>query len=170
MSESQTKHRVVYTEAMAKDAVRAFAWKRAVVAEKGLWAVEALLLALVVFQVWQGERAWWIGALGMVVLLPPLLFGTVWFVHHRNTVGRFRKMAKPEALIAFEQDGLAIESDLGSGRIPWSSLTEVWERPGYWMLFTAPAQFFTLPVADLSEPDLTLLRERLRAGRAATDP
>ncbi|MGO1069806.1 YcxB family protein [Lysobacter sp. CA199] len=166
MNAAPARHRVKYTQAMAKDAVRVFVWRRVVVAEKGLWTVAALLLALVLFHVARGDRDWWVGALGVVVLLPPLLLIGVWRAHYRNTVGRFRAMPVPEAVFVFEQDALAIESGVGSMRIPWSSLSEVWERPDYWMLFTGTAQFFTLPIADLSEDDLAWLRDRLQAGRS----
>lgn len=161
MSGSDTRHPVVYTQAMVRDAVRTFVWRRVVVAEKGLWLAAAALLVFVVFLLWRGDRGWLVGALSIVVLLPPLLLVLVWRVHHRNTVGKFRKMPAPEATFVFADDGLAIESGLGSASIPWSGVVEVWERPGYWMLFTSKAQFLTLPVGDLSEDDLALLRRRL---------
>ncbi|QWF16878.1 YcxB family protein [Lysobacter capsici] len=161
VSESETRHPVVYTQAMVRDAVRTFVWRRVVVAEKGLWLAASALLAFVVFLLWRGDRSWLVGALSIVVLLPPLLLALVWRVHHRNTVGKFRNMPAPEATFVFAEDALMIESGLGSASIPWSSLVEAWERPGYWMLFTSKAQFLTLPVADLSEDDLARLRQRL---------
>lgn len=167
MNESATRHHVIYTEAMVKDAVRVFVWRRVVVAEKALWAVAAILLAVLVWQLWRGERGWLVGVLGAAVLLPPLLYALVWRAHHRNTVARFRAMPVPEAVLVFADDALGIESGLGTAQIPWSGIGEFWERPGYWMLFTGAAQFFTLPVADLSHDDLAWLRERLQAGRAA---
>ncbi|WP_442909832.1 YcxB family protein [Hyphomicrobium sp.] len=42
-----------------------------------------------------------------------------------------------------------------------SSVTEVWERPDYWMIFTAPSQFMTLPVQDLTPADRTFLRSKM---------
>lgn len=161
MSESQARHRVVYTEAMVRDAVRTFVWRRVVVAEKGLWLAASALLVFVVFLLWRGDRGWLVGALSIVVLMPPLLLAVVWRVHHRNTVGKLRNMPAPEATFVFADEALMIESGVGSASIPWSGLIEVWERPGYWMLFTSKAQFMTLPVGDLPEDDLVLLRRRL---------
>lgn len=165
MALSEARHRVVYTEAMVRDAVRTFVWRRVVASQKGLWIATAAMLAFVLFELWRGDRSWLVGVLSVVVALPPSVLAIAWRVHSRNTLGRFRKMTVPEAVFVFREDVLAIESEHGSAQIPWSSVGEFWERPGYWMLFTQAAQFLTLPTADLSDEDLAWLRERLRAGR-----
>lgn len=159
------EHQVVFTEAMVRDAVRTFVWRRVVAQQKGLWLAAAALLACLLFLLSRGERGWLVGVLAVVVALPPLILAVTWRAHSRNSLGRLRAMPVPEARFTFGEDGLAVESGLGAGRLPWSAFQEVWERPGYWMLFTAPAQFMTLPLGDLTPADVQSLRERLPAAR-----
>jgi hypothetical protein len=160
-----TSHRIAFTEPMLRDAVRTFVWRRGVAAQKGLWCVFAAMLALLLWLVWRGDRSWLLGLVGSTVPLVPLCLAAVFLAHHRNTVGRFRRMREPVARVTFQPDGLALASELGSGHVAWGALTEIWERPGYWMLFTGPSQFMTLPLAGIPAAEL----ERLRAevGRAA---
>ncbi|MBR0645607.1 YcxB family protein [Plastoroseomonas hellenica] len=70
-------------------------------------------------------------------------------------------MPSPVAEIAFCEDGLAVASALGSGLLPWTSLTEIWERPGYWMIFSGAGQFNTLPIEAIPDEDLQWLRSRI---------
>lgn len=159
-------HRVVFTEAMVRDAVRTFVWRQGVVAQKGLWAVTAAMLALLLWLVLGGDRSWLVGLVGAVVCLAPLMLTFIWTAHHRNTVGRFRRMREPAATVAFQPDGLAVASDLGSGFIAWPAITGIWQRPGYWMLFTGPAQFMTLPLEGIPAADLARLQAKV--GRSTT--
>jgi len=161
----QIEHRAVYTEAMVRDAVRTFVWRRVVAQQKGLWLACAALLAYLLFLLSLGERGWLVGALAVVVTLPPLILAVAWRAHSRQSLGRLRAMPTPQARFSFDEEGLAVESGLGGGRLAWSAFEDVWERPGYWMLFTGTAQFMTLPLGDLAPADLQSLRERLRTAR-----
>lgn len=164
MGDGSAMHRVIYSEAIVRDAVRAYAWRRLVVEQKGLWVVALLMLALAVYLVVSGERGWIVGVVGFAALVPFILVGAGLLAHHSNTVGRFRRMARPEAEVAVREDGITIRSDLGSGHVPWSSITEIWERPGYFMIFTERNAFNTLPAVDL--PAEAMERLRMRAAGA----
>jgi hypothetical protein len=163
-SEAAPAHRVVYTAAMVRDAVRTFVWRRGVVGQAGPWAATAAMLALLAWLLWRGDRTWLVGVVGAAACLAPLALALIWSAHHRNTVGRFRRMGAPVATVAFRPDGLAVASDLGAGVVAWAAITEIWERPGYWMLFTGRAQFMTLPLAGIPAADLARLRAEV--GRA----
>jgi hypothetical protein len=132
-----------------------------VTGQKALWAAEAVLIAFLIWLLWRGEQGWLIGVISVVVLLPPCLIITVWIAHYRNTVGKFRKMSSHQAEFTFLDEGLEIVSELGSAKIPWSGVTEIWEKPGYWMIFTAPSQFMTLPVQTISLTDREFLRSKV---------
>jgi hypothetical protein len=56
---------------------------------------------------------------------------------------------------------MTISSELGSSALPWTRFVDVWKMREFWMLFLAPNQFITLPVANLSEEALAFLRARL---------
>jgi len=157
---------VFYTEDLVKSAVRTFVWRRGFASQKGLWAAEAAMLVFLGWLLWNGERGWLAGVAGVTVLLPPILVAAMWFIHHRNTVGKFRAMPSRSAELVFGDKTLEIRSELGEAKFPWSAITEVWELPGYWVLFTAPAQFMTLPLQTVSPDDLQFAKSRLAASRS----
>ncbi len=149
---------VQYTEPMLRRAVRAFVWRR-LLARGWLWsAAIGLLLASAVLG-WAGGPGFGTGAAvaGLVFLLA--VVAAIWRAHFLNTVGRFRALDPPSARVAFGERELTVTSNLGSSTIPWSRFEEVWERDDAWLLFLAPSQFMTLPVADLPET----VRDHIRA-------
>ena len=156
----QSSIEVTYTEDIVRDAVRTFVWRRGIAGLKFLWALEAVMISLLVWPVWNGDRGWVSALVFIVVLLPPALIAAMWIAHHRNTVGKYRRMRTPRAELTFRDEGLDVVSDLGSAMIPWSTVTEIWERPAYWMIFIGTNQFFTLPLATLSPADKDFLRSK----------
>ncbi|MFV0335613.1 MAG: YcxB family protein [Tropicimonas sp.] len=152
---------VTYTKAIVSDAVRTFVWRRAIAGQKWLWAGEAAMIVLFAWLVWRGERGWPVGVIGIAVLLPPFMVVAIWAAHYSNTVGKFRRMTSNRADFRLGDDGFEVTSELGGASLPWSGITGIWERPGYWMLFTAPNQFLTLPLANVSAADRDFVLSRL---------
>ncbi|WP_144637076.1 YcxB family protein [Bordetella genomosp. 13] len=155
-------YEVAYTAAMVQDAVRTYVMRRLVREQKGLWLGALAMLVLGVFMVLRGMQGWMVGVAFTGALLPFLFVATGWIAHYRNSVGKLRRMPSPTARIAFQDDGLGVVSELGSGHIAWAALTEIWERPGYWMLFMGPNQFNVLPLQGIDAADLEWLRGKVR--------
>lgn len=88
----------------------------------------------------------------------------VWRAHLADTLGRFRAMDPPEADVAFGDAATTVASNLGSATLPWSRFVEVWERPGFWMLFLASNQFITSPLDALTPEVLDFVPSKLGAG------
>ena len=158
-----------YTPGIVRDAVKTFIWRRAFKSQKGMWGAEIVLLAAMTWLLSIGDRSWMVGAAGTMALVAPAIIGLAWAAHYRNTVGKFRSMSEPVAIITISQEALIVASDLGSGRIPWSSVTDLWERPTYWMIFTAPSQFNTLPIAPVSDEDRDLIRSKVTSRLSRRD-
>ena len=152
---------LTFTKEIVNDAVRTYVWRRGVVGQKILWAVEAAMVALFARQVWNGEQGWLVGFIGSAILLPPGMIAVIWITHYRNTVGKLHKLKSRRADFCIHDMQFEIISELGGVRLPWTSITEIWGRPGYWMLFTDPNQFMTLPLKTISEADRELLCSRL---------
>lgn len=152
---------LTYTKEIVSDAVRTYVWRRGMVGEKTLWTVEVAMIAFFAWLVWSGERDWLVGFIGSVILLPPGAIAVIWIAHYRNTVGKFNKLTSRQADFCIHDKQLQIISELVEVRIPWTSITEVWERPDYWMLFSDPNQFMTVPLDSLSASDRDLLRSKL---------
>jgi hypothetical protein len=135
-----------YSEALVRRAVRSFWWR-----VTGWLYVIAILLMLFSFSaaLLRGDRSWWVGAIGTALVLG-IIFGlTLYLVHIRGSLSRFRRMRIPEATLAYSEEGFRITSDVGSSELAWSAVTELWRFDDFWLLFLSKAQFITLPAADL---------------------
>lgn len=165
---ADTTYTVTYTDTIVRSAVKTFVWRRGIGGQKRLWFAEIVLAALLLWLLACGDRGWFVGFLGATLLAPPIFITAAWLAHYRNTVGKFRSMQSPVADITIGADGLAVTSELGSAQIPWSSLTEIWDRPTYWMFFTAASQFFTIPIETISTEDRDFVRSKLDSPRKAT--
>ena len=97
-----------------------------------------------------GDRSWLVGMLGTALILGAALAATLYVVHLRNALATFRAMGRPEATFRAEADVFTVRSGAGEATLPWSSVTEIWELPGVWLLMYSKASFSTLPVACLS--------------------
>ena len=130
--------------------MRAFIVRRALL-RPILWAGEGLALAALAWDLWSGDRSWVLGLYASVTLLLPALVLLAWHGQRRGALDRLRRLDGPVAHVGVSADGLSIRTSLGSGVLPWSSLTEIWEMKDYWLVFVAPNQFNVLPVRDLPE-------------------
>jgi hypothetical protein len=159
---TEATYQVAYTEPMLRRAVRLFVWRAAIRRRRWLWLAAIALIGIsLAWGWWSGEPSWVFGANLAAIAFVPLFFLLLWRAHFVNTVGRFRSMASPSAEVIFRDQDLTISSELGSSTLPWTPFIDVWETPEFWMLFLAPNQFITLPIANLSEEALAFLRARL---------
>ena len=151
---------VTYTEEMLRDAVKAFVWRRLIV-NQHLWVAEIATILLFLWQLWSDGTEWLTGVFGSLVLLYPAVIIVVWVAHYRNTVGKFRKMSTRQATFAFHDEGFDVASEVGSVKVPWSTVTEIWQRPTYWMIFMAINQFMTLPTQTADINDLAFVKSKV---------
>lgn len=159
---SNRTYTVTYTLEMVQDAVRTYVWRKGVLGQKPFWLMALLLIGLTGWMAWRGERGLLLSVAIAAACMPLILTAMAWLAQYRGTVGRFRRMQKPEAQISFQEDGLAVASGLGggvgAGVLKWAEITEVWERPGYLMVFSGPARFSIIPAHNLAAEDIARLR------------
>ena len=158
---AEATYKVVYTEPMLCHAVRLFVWRGAMRRRGWLWLVAVMLTMFGIAGSYSGGPSWVLAIDIAAIALVPLFFLLVWRVHFANTVGKFRSMASPTAEFIFREQDMTVSSELGATTLPWGRIIEVWETPEFWMMFLTPSQFITLPVADLPEQALALVRSRL---------
>lgn len=154
-------------EAILRDAVRFYIWRRGVVAEKLIWAIVAAMACLFLWLLAQGRRDWLVWVVGAAILVPIIVVLLGWFVLLRQKLRHLSGMPSRRGSVVLGNDGIRLVSDMGESAVPWASVTEYWQRPGYWMIFLAPNQFFTLPLAGIAPDDLAALKADLdhKAGR-----
>ena len=151
--------RLHYSEVLIRRAVNAFWWR--VVGWRFLVA-ELVVLASFVFLLRSGDRSWLVGVIGAVLALGALFVVAIYVVHYRSSVGRFRRMRTPEATFEPAADGFRVASDAGLAVIPWGQVRELWRFQDFWLVLLSPAQFMTLPTADLDEGVRSLLIEKIK--------
>ena len=141
---------LTYDEALIKQAVLAY-WRRSFGAffVPVLLALTAWLIALLV----QRDFSWQTGALGAVIGFCFLISASVYVVHYKNSLVKFRALADSHATFQANDDSFTMASSIGTSTLKWNAVKEVWQFPNVWLLLFSQAQFCTLPVANLS-PEL----------------
>jgi hypothetical protein len=157
--------RVIYTEPILRQAVRAFIWRRVIRRRWWLWLGAVTLVIFGLARGWSAEPSLIDGIAVAALISAPLFLIAVWRAHFRNTVGGFRKMTSPEVAITFRDADVTVVSALGTAVLPWSRFVEVWRLPKFWMLFLEPNQFITLPLDTLPPEILNFIRSKLRTKR-----
>ncbi len=141
-----------YTEPLLREAVRFFVC-RSIMRGLGLrfFFALAVVAAAAVYLILHGDRSWFVGVFGSLLAFAGLFFVFIYLAHSRNTVGRFRQMRVPEATLSCNEDQFTLTSELGSATMPWSSITEVWQHPRFWLILFSRSQFSTLPLDCLDD-------------------
>ena len=153
---------VQYSEALVREALRAFFWRRT----KELLDLKILAAAVLVIGgagwLWlRDQRSWLFGFLVAIAVLGPVVLLSAYAVRYRDSVGRFRRMKNPKARFIIRDADLTVVSDLGSSTVPWSAITELWQFPRFWILLFSGASFVTLPTEGLSESVLSFVRSKV---------
>lgn len=58
-------------------------------------------------------------------------------------------MEKPYGHVVFSNENFTLSSELGSSTMPWSAITEIWQRDECWMVFIGQNRFFSLPTESV---------------------
>lgn len=135
-----------YTEPLVRKAVGAFWWRTVGWGFLVALSVSAVCLGYLLVA---GERSWFVGVVGAALALGLTFIAALYFVHLRGSLARFRRMKVKEAKLEGGPDKLRLSSDVGASEVSWAAVSRVWRFEGFWLLFFSPAQFVTLPLADL---------------------
>jgi hypothetical protein len=149
-----------YTEALVAQAVRHY-WRRTV--GYGIFVAVALLIAFLIWRIADGDRSWIVGLAAAVVLFGVLMPITVYVVHYRNSMNKFREMSEPIAEMVAADDEFTLSSDRGTTSLKWALVKEVWRFETIWLLLFSKAQFVTLPVKDVPESMQLFILDRIKA-------
>ncbi|KGD86027.1 YcxB family protein [Rhizobium sp. YS-1r] len=153
---------VRFDDEVVRDAVRAFVIQRTVREQKMKWGAAALMLVACLVLLLQGNFT--LAILAVVVACFPALFSAiVWRAHSANAFGRYGRMKDRRADVSIDAEGFGIASDLGTGNLTWRNVTEIWERPRSFMLFSGSNAFNILPRETMpKEPQAYLSARSVR--------
>jgi hypothetical protein len=155
-----------YSVPLLREAVAGF-WRRSV----GLGVLLALIVCagMLGFLLAQGDRSWVVGFLAAVIIFGAMFVVTIYFVHYRNALQKFRDMGSPRATFRAAEDSFIVSSGAGTSTMRWSSVAQVWKFKNCWLLLFSKAQFMTLPLASVSEEMRAFVLERVAAAGGKTD-
>ena len=147
-----------YTEPLLREAAFVF-WRRTV--GIGFFLALALLLCSLLLMLWQGDRSWFVGMAGTFLVIGLGFAWSLYFVHLRNAMAKFRAMGSPVATLCLEDTCFTVSSTIGSSSLQWSSVTELWRYPSFWLLFFSKAQFVTIPLASVPSEAQAFILDRV---------
>jgi hypothetical protein len=99
--------------------------------------------------IWQGDRSWYVGILGTVLVLAAVFAVALYVVHARRAFGVFRRLADGRVTLRLGPEGFGVESAAGRSDLPWSAVTEIWRYDDLWLLVFSKAVYVTLPIGEI---------------------
>jgi hypothetical protein len=135
---------VRFDDEVVRDAVRVFVIERTMREQKTKWAAAGLVAVAGIVLLFQGNYILALLAF-LVACFPAIFSAVVWRAHSANAFGRYNRMTDRSAEITIDPEGFGITSNLGDGRLNWPNVTEIWERPLSFMLFSGASAFNILP-------------------------
>jgi hypothetical protein len=86
------------------------------------------------------------------------------FVHAaRLARANFRRLDPPLGHVVLDEDGVTMTTNIGTGKMKWSGVVQLWREPEFSLLFTAEDSFVVLPTAGAPAGFHEMLAERVRA-------
>lgn len=157
------KFSVAYEEATLQSAVRAFVW-RSQMGGKG-WVSPAVAFVIIVCAsliLLGNEFNVAVGLIGAGVTAVMLVLATLWWMSSRARQAKLAMMKEPRAEFLILDDAVEVKTDLGSGRLPWRSIRQIWKFKRVWLLMMDSNRFVTLPLADAPAEALQFLDQKVQ--------
>ena len=152
-----------YSEQLIKDAMRSYWWKNI---GPIFPSVSLLLAAFVLYRAFDGDRSWFIGAIGAIVVIGVAVMVASYFVHLSRSLSRLRRMKIPEVTLKLSDESFKVSSDIGASEVQWSLVKRIWCFEHAWLLSFTESEFMTLPLDGLSAEAKTFITERAKANGA----
>ena len=150
---------LIYSENLVRSAVWSF-WKRTVGVSYVLVLI-AMTCGVAVLAV-QGDRSWFLGIMGTVVGMGYLMLVSIYVIHFKNSMAKFRDMGSPSATFRADEQSFTIESGVGVSKLQWSAVKEIWQFQDVWLLLFSKAQFSTLPLANVPPEMQAFILEKVK--------
>lgn len=151
-----------FDDDVVREAVLTFVVQRSIRERRAIWMAGGLMLVACLALVIQGNFS--MALLSLIVACFPALFSViVWWVHMSSAKSRYKRMTGRSATITVDPEGFGIESNIGQGRLNWNNVTDIWERPKSFMLFSGANAFNILPRQGMPAEAQSFLSARASA-------
>ncbi|MBW6421009.1 YcxB family protein [Rhizobium sp. XQZ8] len=148
-----------FDDDVVREALLTFVIQRTIVEKKMIWAAGGLMLVACLFLLIQAKFTF--ALLAFAVACFPALFSLIaWQAHASSLNRRYKRMSGRSAEITVDPEGFGVDSSLGQGRLNWNNVTDIWERPKSFMLFSGDNAFNILPRAAMPREAQNFLSDR----------
>jgi hypothetical protein len=156
-----------YDESLLRRAVLRYWWRQIGVG----YILSLVVLAVgLVMLIADGNTSWLVGVMVTFLGFGVIAMITLYVVPYRNALRKLKSMDKPEATLILSELSFTISSGIGSSTVPWSTISEVWRFPDFWLLFFSKSSFSTMPLADFSTEAKAFFLERVQAAGGKVRP
>jgi YcxB-like protein len=149
-----------YSKSLIRQTVIRFWWR--VLGWKFFIALGVVIGSLVSLLV-QGNTSWLVGVFASVLGLAITFMTLLYTIHYSNMMRKFREMGSSQATFTASESTFTLSSGIGTSTLQWSTVTEIWQFPKFWLLFFSKAQFVTFPLADLPREVRDFILQKVQA-------
>jgi hypothetical protein len=126
-------------------------------------ATTLVLVATIALFAVLGAEGWFLAVLVTLVVVAALLPLYALFYARRAARTSLRKLDPPSAQVELAPDGFTMTTSMGSSKMKWSAVNELWRAPEFTLVFFAEETFVVLPAAGAPAEFHDLFAERVRA-------
>jgi hypothetical protein len=138
---------IQYSRQIVREAALRGAWER--IGWRMILAV-ALVLSGFLPAVREGDRSWWIGVGGTILLLAIVFIVAVVAQQLTMASKRYEQINAGRAHVQLTEEHFRFVSRLGAVEYPWSRLVHLQRREKYWLLGLSKRQHFIVALDGLS--------------------
>jgi hypothetical protein len=158
---------IVYDEASLKRAVDTFVIRRLKTGFGWLGMLAVVITVAAVAQLlWQGDRSWLVGAIAAGLLFFALLITLLWQWRLKDVRAKLAAINDGKAHVTLTDKDFMISTVAGGTTLPWAVFTDLWKLESCWLLFLAPNNFVTLPIAGVSPQALEFIDGKIQTHSA----
>ena len=122
-----------------------------------------ILVATIALFAVLGAEGWFIAVLATLVAVAALLPLYALYYARRAARTSLSKLKPPSAQVEVAPDGFTLTSSMGTSKLKWSAVHELWRAPEFMLVFFAEETFVVLPAAGAPAEFHDLFAERVRA-------
>ena len=151
---------LIYTESLVRRSVRRFCGRTIG------WLYPVVLLMMFTLTCWflfEGDRSWFVGVMGTVLLLGTLVPVVLYRNQMAVSLAKFHALEGHPVSFRATDEKVTIRAASAASELQWKAITEVWRYPDCWLLLLSRVQFMTFPLEGVPLDAQAFLLERVKA-------
>jgi len=106
-------------------------------------------LACFIYLTSSGHHGWYVSFIASALGVVLIMIFTAYVIYLQRWLIAVHRT--PSAVFQFTEEEIISQTDIGSSKIKWAAIKNVWRFPEAWLLFISDWQYITLPTSALGE-------------------